>query len=699
MESTGLFGTDCESILSEIKSQEKQLKLKRRWLMGLPTSKSKRNRFKEPKFLKKDRSLPESLLRDDDIFYETVKTRVEESFGACTAEREHDAQDNMLLYEMHNIKRILISQLDALTSKGLYRIAMILTGGFVKFEKTRKQMKMVIRESLSKDLKSKNNYWKTNILKQLSLLLYDPQNFRENSANFLTPTLQSHYAATIKILAGLEDLPSQVLLSMDRKLRGVQGVMPQLRRHRKNRSRGQIIDNVRKISKKMLSELSKGDELQMPLAKAMAIAGLSLKLKPGCQNSSDAGFHQFSPEIRSLQSEIVKAICFLKTKVRFPELKTLQHLLDPNADVPNRGLRTAIKKMLIDYLFECSDMDIIPKSLLEALAIVNRSSRRTPYWCFPKEEIEQEVDCVLSVSAHTKQIIWDLLPDNGLDQDFTDAYMEELEESDGGSDYDDDSDYSDGDAEPDHEAEGVGESVPVDSKSDAPATMGNGSSAYLTPKDRVKKISSEGSGQKCFIRLGSDSHAIISLSQSLGSTIHCSTTNMDISQYQVETLGKVCSSIADGNSFSRFLTPHERFNHNLFEGHEVELNNSKVPVFSRDLFSDNLVDEDIKPSKQSRRRNQYVAIQEICDETSLVAYNVIGHMLEKFAKEEEIDLDCNDSSYLRGNSSIQEHASVKSESQTSPEEDASSSDVQMVEELVHFLPKSGIKKLKKLLGA
>lgn len=585
------------------------------------------------------------------IFCETIKKHVEESFGASTAEREHDDQDNMLLYDMHNIERILNLHLDAFTNMGLYHIAKILTGGLVQFEKTRRQMKMVIRESLSKDSRSKNNHWKTDVVKQLSLLLNDPQNFQENSANFLTPTFQSHYAATVKVLAGLEDLPFQALLAMDRKLRSVQRGMPQLQRHRHGRSRGQIIEKVRKNSKKMLSELGKRDELQKPLAKAMAIAGLSLKLKPGCQNSSDAGFQRFSPEIRSLQNEIVKAICLLKTKVRFPELKTLQNLLDPNADIPNGCLRTAIKKMLIEYLFECSDMDIIPKSLFDTLAIVNRSSRSAPYWCFPKEEIEQEVDCILSVSAHTKQVVWDLLPDNGFDQDFADAYMEELEESDDGSDIYDDGDYGDGDvdAESDHEAEGFGESVPVDT------TMENGSSAYLTPKDQLKNSSSVGPGQECFIRLGSDSHGVISLAQSLGSPIHCSTTNADISQYQVESR-KVCSSMTDGNSFSWFLTPQERFNCNLFERHEVELNTSQVPVFSSDLFSDNFLYEHIKTSKQCRRRNQYVAIQEIYDESSLVAYNVIGHMLEKFAKEEKVDLDWNDSSYLRGNLSTLEHS-------------------------------------------
>jgi hypothetical protein len=47
--------------------------------------------------------------------------------------------------------------------------------------------------------------------------------------------------------------------------------------------------------------------------------------------------------------------------------------------------------MSTEYLFECSEMDVIPKSLLEAIAIINSNSRSTPLGCFRKEEVEEEV--------------------------------------------------------------------------------------------------------------------------------------------------------------------------------------------------------------------------------------------------------------------------------------------------------------------
>ncbi|KAF2300312.1 hypothetical protein GH714_011663 [Hevea brasiliensis] len=128
-------------------------------------------------------------------------------------------------------------------------------------------------------------------------------------------------------------------------------------------SRGQLIYNVRSSIEKMLSEVVGGEELQAPLAKALAVASLSLKLTTGYSNSPVVDFEQFSPEVKTLQNDIAKAIC---------------------------------------------DLDTIPKSLLEALAIINRGSRSTP--CFLKEEIEEELECILSVSAQMKQIVWDLLP-------------------------------------------------------------------------------------------------------------------------------------------------------------------------------------------------------------------------------------------------------------------------------------------------
>ncbi|KAI4318293.1 hypothetical protein L6164_026080 [Bauhinia variegata] len=166
----------------------------------------------------------------------------------------------------------------------------------------------------------------------------------------------------------------------------------------------------------------------------------------------------------------MEAIWLVKTVVRISVLKNLQLLIEPDAQIPNRTLRTAFVKLLTEYLFECSNMDRVPKSLSKILDAISKSYRVTHNGFFRKENFE-EVGCILNVSAQTKQIVLDLLPDVEFDQDFMDAYMEELEESDEGySNEDDDNsqlqqdrlskDEQSGPADSNYGVESIGEFVP-----------------------------------------------------------------------------------------------------------------------------------------------------------------------------------------------------------------------------------------------
>ncbi|KAK9288207.1 hypothetical protein L1049_016656 [Liquidambar formosana] len=677
-----LYHTDCESLWSEMKRQEKQLKRKRRWLMGLPTSKSEGKKSKGSKFLK-DRSLPESLLRGDDVFYETVKTCVEEAFGACSVGRRHHVvQDDMQVSDMPNIARVLITRLDDLTNKGLYLLAMMLTGGSAKFEKTCWRMKKVIRESFPKILKNQNhNDRQLEVSTQLSQFLTNPHNFRKNCVTFFTLASQSRQAAVIKVLDGLEALPFQALIAMHKKLRGVHGGMPQLQCGKSGWNRNLLIDQVRKTCKKMLSVLDKGDEIQEPLAKAMAVAGLSSKLT-GFQNPAVTEFQQFPLEIEIMQNEIAKAIWLIKKMDRSLELKNLKLLLDPNAQFSNGHLRPAIKKMLTQYLFECSDMDNIPNSLIETLAIINTSSHRSIlHRCFPKEEIEEEVECILCVSAQTKQIVLDLLPDYEFDQDFMDAYMEDLEESD------DDSGYKDDDMHQpeinnlqscwfqmndlDGPVESFGESKPIDSRPPTSTSRVNDSSPLITPNKRLKGDSVERLEPENIIGIDSaDPQRFVSL------------------------------DITDRNGLFPLQSPSRGLDGKSVEREESEHYTGMDSSNSPDLFSIDFScgEAQFMPKKQGTCRNQYLSIQEACDETSMVAYRLIGHILEEFAQIEGSNLDLNDELYLRGDNSIPEDSQAAKEKQTSSKVDVGGSViVRVVEELIPSFPKSGIEKVKELM--
>lgn len=497
------------------------------------------------------------------------------------------------------MSRVILSCLNDFTNKGLYLVAMLLTGGEIKFEKTRWNMKKVIRVSLPKVFGSQNHtHQEMKVSSQLSQLLNDPQNFRDNYVPFLTKS-QVQHAAAAKILDGLRDLPSQTLIAMHRKLKGMQQSMPQLQPSRNGWNRDYLIKQVRKTSKQLLSELGTEDQLQEPLAKAMAIAALSLKLMPGFHNSSLEEFYQFSPDIEMLQKQITKAICLIRTTFRTADLKKFQLLLDPKAKVPIRCLRTAIKKMLTEYLFDCSDMVSIPESLLETLDIINGNSRITPNGCTLRDEIEEEVECILNVSAHAKQIVGDLLVDHDFDIDFTDAYMEDLEESD------DDYGYCDGDIDNDRIDDD-------DEYDDSNGLQGdrisqNSSTGSLDPN---REVASTGDSESIFI----DGHG--TRCSTMVDSVDIPDSRRVMSEKFIETSGPVYQGMGPESI-----------------EHQWNGNQTLEKGVNHDHIS---------------HKNQYLAIQEVCDETSMATHKIIGHMLGAFVQIQDLDLLWYDRLYLKG---------------------------------------------------
>lgn len=583
--------------------------------------------------------------------------RIEEAFGASNAEGWYSVnEDHMVLTGTHSITRKLMLDLDDLTNKGLYLVAMVLTGGSQEFDRTRWKMKKVIKDLLPKVFGSRNHNHQISICKQLSQLLSDPKNFRKKGLKYFIPRFQSHHAAVKKVLSGLKNLPCEILIAMYRKLKGSQAGMPQLLRRRHGWGRDYLIKQVRKYSERMLSELGEGDELQEPLAKAMSLPGLLLKLTPGFQNSSVIELYPFSSEVQSLQNDIAKAILLLKTKVRLPVLKNLQLLLDPNAEVTNRRLRTAIRKMLTEYLFECSEMDAIPKNILETLAIINGNSQSTLLGCFSKEKVEEEVECILSVSAVTKQILLDLLPNHDFDQEFTDAYMEELEESDDGDDgwlLEDRSCQSSRSHCIDsfYEGESTGESKPFNSEPPTSTTNASISSSSFTPQKDLNGGPFEGLEPKDFSGIDSvNPNRNIASSLSWKSRFHSRMVNVGMNHNKVEGIGGSFMP-ADNNLFPSPVSANQ-----TCERCEPECNSGIAPANTPPFISSNFScgEEIADNDKQSKCKNQYLAIQEVCDETSMVAYNLIGHLLEKLAQTEGLDLDWRDHLYLRGDNSMEE---------------------------------------------
>ncbi|XP_016187105.1 uncharacterized protein LOC107628967 [Arachis ipaensis] len=624
--------TDALSIFSEIKKQHKHIKLKRRFLLAFPPTKSERRKLKKSKFFQKE-FLSESLLREDDLFYDTVRAHVESAFGAS----EVGIDDDLLLDDMHlinmpkvKLKRLILSVLDNLSTKGLYLLAKIVADGSVKCEKTRHNLKQTIKGSLSSALGSKRlNHRQLESRKQIFHLLSNPQQFRIRCEPFSVLKSESCHAAAVKVLRRLESFPSKTLIAMYNKLKGVK-CTHQLQPCKHGWGRDKLIKLLNKTCREMLFQLDSKGDLQEPLAKAMAVADLSLKLTLGRDKIFAREFYQFPPEIKSLQTNIMNAIWSVKNEVTLPVLRNLQLLIEPEAKISNRSLRTAFVNLLTEFLFECVDMDSIPKSLSHIIAVIHKNSKITDNVVFSRKYIDKEVDYILGISAQTKQIVLDLLPDHGFDQDFTDAYGEELEESDdsdSGIDDDDNDKLHEDRIYSNYEAESIGDFAPV----------------LFQPSTSIKEE--------------------------------------DVSFCPSTTSGRFC-----GASPNREYTENVVNKPALHESTDVDM---------RDSSCMSCVETEPTSTKQSIDRNQYLAIQDACDKTSMLAYNLVGHLLKEFAIIEGLDIKANQRLYLSSDNAIEDIQEMEHSSSGNTE---SSAVIQVVKELVPALPDSAMEKLKILMS-
>ncbi|XP_022898576.1 uncharacterized protein LOC111412064 [Olea europaea var. sylvestris] len=624
------YKEDFKTIMSQINEQENLLRLKRRWLMDLPSSKREQQQIEEL-LPPSDKILPESLLREDEVCYENIKTFVEKGFGVRKCEMEHQlAQEDIQNFDLYN------------------------------------------------DTKSK-----------------------------------SYRSAAIKVLDGLEEMPFRTLSAMHRKLRGVR-YSPTMQPPKSGWGRDRLISVVRERCMKMLLELDEGDETPEPLASALAVSGLTLKLIHNSPSVID--FRKFSPETEALQNDIVKAIWLLNDvkRVSLIELKKLQFLLDPSTELSDRSFRMAVRNLLTDYLFECSDMDNVPDCLLETLSIINRRSQlpsrrkhvsskvHSSSHELMKEEIENEVECILTASAQAKQIVWDFLSEHRLDQDFADAYMEGFEQSEMTTSSDDDSEeelnlpqlYRFGSHNPDDQMESIGEINPVGRNSPASTSESDNCSPLLSPNESLnvtlEPIHINGVESVESLRL-------VHSTSCLESKMSGDMQNMDRNQHPSGSTGDLrmaCSNMpltAKKNVSTLPISPDKNSSWNDVESQEISINSAEIPKYE---FSENFSGV----NNQSKKVNQYLEVQDACDKTIMVAYDLIGCILDEYSKIEDRELYQGDKSYLRNRVSVPQYSEVSRKQMASSKDDIlGSTIVQAIDELIPSFPESGKEKLMKLV--
>lgn len=609
---------DVRTILSNMQYKEKEIWQKRLFLMGLADTDSLEQKGKLPPG--KPDFMPESFLRKDDVFYEDVKKIVEKGFGINHDETEqHTSHDYVGFHSLRHMSRVVLGLFDDFTNNGLYCLAKVLTEDSFSFEKTRPQMEKVIRKNLDflQSIQCPSNL--AEIQSQVSQLLGNQKNFR-HPVKHLNVTLKCHRDVIMKVLDRLGDMPTLALSAMYRKLKVVCGYVPQLCPRRSGWSRDRLIQRVRMLCLEMIGHLGDSDALPEPLAKAMAVACLSSKLATGFPDVSLVRFTRFTPELEVVQNEIFKAIRLLGERIKKGKIKKVQHLLDPESTMDSKGVKSAIKNMLIEFLYECCDMDTIPNSLLDALSVINETSSRR---VFPKEVIEEQVEEILNMSAAIKQILLDHTRGDKFDEDFADAYMEELVESDDGDIFDDDDD------EEEEEEEFLTDDI-------------HGVQIKLNDFNEEVQSTRDPEVGSCSSSLG-DSSSSSSGAAKLLSDDECMDTEPSAS--------KMLFSTSSGKGLSPRDMP-------MLDCDDVERQDvvRGKSVDSNSHSGSSYLDRNPMSKDDKKSRIQYVAIQEVSDQASLALYRLMGQTMEELAKLEGLDLSSDDVSYLTGDSSGPEHS-------------------------------------------
>ncbi|XP_018674111.2 uncharacterized protein LOC103997486 isoform X2 [Musa acuminata AAA Group] len=444
----------------------------------------------------------------------------------------------------------------------------------------------------------------------------------------LTPSLHNAHISSLclssvsNMLVELDEMSYQELAATSRKLRGV-SLVPQFPPARCTGKRDLIIERVKKRFNKLLSNLKNGDALPEPLVKALSIIYLSYKHRSRHIDMLTSELYPFPPETVGLHNDIINAL-WLLPKVKHDELKALHTLLDPKVEVPIKCFRNALRKYLIEYLFECSETSITQEAL-KTIDFINRKMQSQTL-VFSKETIEEEVEAVMITSRQLKQITSRVF--SGRSDDARQCFK------------------------------GFGDDKNINS----------------------------------FSIVGTD--YFMSLGDNENGQMYSSCSNYEAEANGDSGRGVSTSFTTSSNSFLLTETADK-----------ISGNNTKMP----EVEHDNDIDiekpcieesEKLTPERTSQNTGSMgrKSVQEICDETALVAYKLIGSMLDKLIKTEGLDADMSTRIYLNGGSlasaDLQGGMDIL---KTSKEQTRSRIFVQTVEELVPSLTKSCIRRVKNLM--
>ncbi|OEL24833.1 hypothetical protein BAE44_0014145 [Dichanthelium oligosanthes] len=417
---------DAEELSSLVSSQEALVDKKRRWLESMilkPDGCS--SRVKRPKFLD-DGYLPESFIRSGEvsacsyhkselsgnrfsfqISCKKVRASIEKSLSSeCNGYTHHIVQDGLKLFDFQKKDNeplgseylgIMQSTISKLTYETLQSVGCIVSNNEFSFGKTRLAMETIVKSHLPSYLANLDH---KDTICQLFNIFRNPCSYRSGSVRLVTPVSPQLLSAIHHVLDGLDEMPMQPLVAMDRKIKE-KSYTPKFGLVPHSSSRGHIIKTVRKRCKKILTELEEGNYLPKNLAKAMSVLNLYQKQKLRSVDLSQSEFFPFTKETISLQNDILNALWSLP-KLRQDKLKLLHPMLDQDSKVERTHLQKPLRNYLTECLFEC-DEGGLPDEALRAIAFINRISGCQQV-VLTQERKDVEVDAVLNLSSHLQAL-------------------------------------------------------------------------------------------------------------------------------------------------------------------------------------------------------------------------------------------------------------------------------------------------------
>ncbi|KAK8951222.1 hypothetical protein KSP39_PZI003093 [Platanthera zijinensis] len=509
--------------------------------------------------------------------YHALKINVEKSCTSLcrTDERLQEVENYMLLSDVHILQSYFLQPsnlrkfhciLDLLSNRTLGLLANLITKK-VNSERRRPKIKKVIKDHVPDTLSASNARELVTTLQLLSEFLIDPRKFHEKQPKFPILDCSSTLTPVFKALESLDRMPILALCALNKKLRGKK-VVPRFPPSKIGYNKKLFANKIREHCRGLIFD--NGNSMPKELSKALSVIDLFLKYKTKCHDTLTSKFLSYSKDKVIVQKDILQALWSLP-KVTSYQLKHLQSIMGLKLEYNSNNFQNHLKQYLMQYLFECDEIDI-PSDVYDILAILNQSSCSRTQKC-SNEINEGEAEAVLNVSAELMEIVLHLKSYASCD----DMAAEELESDD-----------------------------------DAQANDFQLVESYYC-SNPVKYQQQQIDGE------------LETTGDSMSGTNSTSATNDNYS----DVLSEAPKSTEHG--CVKKLKEEQDNNIHDINHHYME----SMKMFPRS-------------STRATKDFRDISFKELCDETSLVSYRLIDHMLNSFLLVEGLDADDRDTDHLTG---------------------------------------------------